>query len=410
MTRARVLVATGAAVVLAALLVGVAALVDDEPDRASVEAKGAAATASSGWSRLPEAPLGPRSGATAAWTGAEIVVVGGWNFLCPPNADCAAPKDPPFTDGAAFDPTSSTWRPIAPTPIPFHDRPAAVVEGDVYVLAPCTGHWGTGAPTRITECPQGADAVLLRYDPDADEWSLHRGPPRGDRYALASVGSTVLAYTGSDEQGEVPDYLFDTEADGWRELPDDPLPPVFDRQIVVHDSGREVLLFGAAIAGSSSSEPKDEPVLGARLDVAAGTWSSLPPSPQRGYRAWGIDGQVVLEPHFGGHGGLFDPTTGKWSALPPPPAGSSWDSNQLSGALGRRDAIYADSSGWVLDVTAGQWVEVPPIDERTPLVEPGASVTAVGRDLFVFGGERWPPGGQGELLDDAWLWSAPSAS
>ncbi len=36
--------------------------------------------------------------------------------------------------------------------------------------------------------------------------------------------------------------------------------------------------------------------------------------------------------------------------------------------------------------------------------------TALGRDLFVFGGQRWTGDGlgdSGQLVGDAWLWAAP---
>jgi hypothetical protein len=39
------------------------------------------------------------------------------------------------------------------------------------------------------------------------------------------------------------------------------------------------------------------------------------------------------------------------------------------------------------------------------------SSTALGRDLFVFGGQRWTGDGlrgDGELVGDAWVWTAPA--
>src|SRR5688572_32281859 len=51
------------------------------PDDSTVET--ATETASpGGWEQLPDPPLSPRDGATAVWTGQEVVVVGGWEYLC----------------------------------------------------------------------------------------------------------------------------------------------------------------------------------------------------------------------------------------------------------------------------------------------------------------------------------------
>ena len=47
-----------------------------------------------GWERLPAVPLSPRTDPVVAWTGTEVVVVGGnTGWVCPPNADCAGPTD-----------------------------------------------------------------------------------------------------------------------------------------------------------------------------------------------------------------------------------------------------------------------------------------------------------------------------
>lgn len=101
----------------------------------------------------------------AAWTGTEVVVVGGWEDLCPPGADCNMPSVS-FTDGAAFDPTAGTWRPIAPAPVGVVGTRASVVAGDVYLLAGC----------RTINCADSAP-VVLRYRPDPDTWdAAHRSP------------------------------------------------------------------------------------------------------------------------------------------------------------------------------------------------------------------------------------------
>ncbi|MDP9434040.1 MAG: hypothetical protein M3P93_02090, partial [Actinomycetota bacterium] len=44
------------------------------------------------WERLPDPPLSPRTLPVVAWTGAEVLVLGGDTApLCPPSASCVDP-------------------------------------------------------------------------------------------------------------------------------------------------------------------------------------------------------------------------------------------------------------------------------------------------------------------------------
>ena len=334
---------------------------DDEPVRTATAEPG-------GWTRLPDPPLSPRSGSVAAWTGAEVVVVGGNDALCPPNADCAV-TEPSFADGAAYDPDTRTWRPIASAPVGVGGAEAVVAGGDVYLL-------------------EGAE--LLRYRPADDAWDRLPGPPVRGWYALAAAGDGLVAYSPSDEGDRVPDWRFEP-VDGWTELPDDPLPPSFDRRVVV--DGDALLLFGKAVG--AGDQP---PIRGARLHPTSGTWTEIAPAPSSGYQAWLLDGVVVVNPHFdGAGGGLFDLATGAWAPLPDPPV------DDAAGVLGRDAAVFEYPAGWVFDLPARRWLQVPPVDDAFR-----STVTAVGRRLFLYGGERWDEaGGDGEALGDAWLWEPP---
>ncbi len=69
------------------------------------------------WRELPSAPLSPRANAQAVWTGQEVIVLGGETQPCPPNADCVS-ASPLLRDGAAYDPATDSWHPIAKAPVP----------------------------------------------------------------------------------------------------------------------------------------------------------------------------------------------------------------------------------------------------------------------------------------------------
>lgn len=67
------------------------------------------------WRPIAESPLLARSGAVAVWTGSEMVVFGGdTGPPCPPGARCIGPTvDELALDGAAYDPDTDSWRPVA---------------------------------------------------------------------------------------------------------------------------------------------------------------------------------------------------------------------------------------------------------------------------------------------------------
>lgn len=342
-----------------------------------------------GWTRLPDPPLAARTQSTAAWTGTEVIVAGGWEFECGPTADCAVPNDITFADGAAYDPATETWRPIADAPTPFAGSSGTVVDGNVYILTrEC---WNMDCDPHIG---------LLRYQPAADVWDAYPPPPVEGEFHIAATDAAVIAYSQSDENGQVPDWRFDASTETWSELPNDPLPRSFDRQIVA--DGEDLLLFASPLDWDGDG---DRQLAAARYDSAIADWEWLPPSGVSGFHAWLADGHVVINPHFrSAGGGVYDIERNTWDPLPPAPPVVDWDAD-LAGVLGADRATFAAPRGWVLDLTGG-WTEIAPLDDRMDFWV-GAGITNIGRDLFLFGGERWTNEGVGGLLGDAWIWRPP---
>ena len=338
------------------------------------------------WERLPDAPLSGRTGASVTAVGDRLLVVGGWTFLCPPNADCAGPDQPPFADGAILDPATGAWQPVAAAPFAFHGGVSAVVGEDVYLLTGCRDDPYCDGP-----------AELLRYDTVADRWAELGRSPRGTEHAdLVAVDGGLLAAPTSDENGELPDHRYDLAAGTWQALPDDPLEATYDRHVVV--DGERVLLFGSTLDDDGEQDVK----IGAALDQASQTWSRLPDSPGPGYQVWRIGEEAWLNPHYSDGGGVLDLRTDTWRAFPDGPLGLSWEGD-LAGLLGSGEAAYEYDAGWVRDTRTDAWLHVP---ER-----PGGaydeSLTAVGEALVVFGGQRWE-GDDGELLSETWIWRPPA--
>src|SRR5688572_4346126 len=196
----------------------------------------AVTSSSAEWEQLPEPPISGRVDALVASVGDSIVVAGGWNWLCPPGADCSQPETPPYADGAAYDLNAGRWRRIADAPVGLRALVSAVHERDIYALSQCEQH---------STCPAGQ--TLLRYRSDDDAWEQLPAPPEPglSGRGLVSVADGLVAFTLSDEVGTSPDYRFVVTEQRWVELPDDPLPPVYDR-FVVEYAGR-LLAFGTPL-------------------------------------------------------------------------------------------------------------------------------------------------------------------
>jgi hypothetical protein len=111
------------------------------------------------WSALPKAPISPRGGQAAVWTGSEMVIWGGQEGM----------SGPTYNDGAAFDPTTNTWRMLAQSPLPPMSGATALWDGhEVIVLG--------GQPQQINGL-QGASPDVATYDPATDSWRMHAAMP-----------------------------------------------------------------------------------------------------------------------------------------------------------------------------------------------------------------------------------------
>lgn len=355
------------------------------------------------WRRLPESPLSPRDHAVVVGVGQRVLVVGGWEFLCPPLADCMTPAAPLFADGAVYDADTDSWRSIAPAPFGVirQEYATAAMDGSAYMVGCADGPRCDGPPR------------LLSYELASDHWTDHGPIPHstGSRH-LVPLGGALLAYSGSDEQGEQPDLVFDPAKSTWTQLPDDPLPRTFDRFLVA--TSGDLVLTGSSIAALDSGE--DTTKLAARFDADSDRWIRLPDAPGQGYQIFPTDRGPLLNGHFiRSSGWILDPDSRTWAALP-----ERTDRNSdLNGVLNRGNAVYdiPNSVGqmtsanqvMVYDSVAGAFVTIPALQDRAEVYDD--SSTALGRDLFVYGGQRWSgegTAGEGELVGDAWLWTAPA--
>ena len=339
------------------------------------------------WQRLPEPPWAARSGPVVAWTGRDVLVVGGdVGPPCPRNADCSQPARY-ARDGARLDLARRAWHPMsaAPVDVPAY-APHALVSGRLYVLA---------------------GAALLAYDVAHDTWSQIQTPASVADQQLVAAGDRLVVASGTDEHGVTPDRVYEPASGHWSTLPDDPVGPAFDRVLVAIPTGL-VLTAHALVENPGAEEPSL--VLAARWDSAAGVWTRLPDSDQLGGWAWTWTGRRLVDPSLGGAdggkvgnygrtipmGGVLDPATGAWSRLrhAPKEGTGGWPVSALGGR-------FAAVGGWTYDDDTESWAPVP--RPHGAPEQPGAAVWAGDRLVVVGGLEGSRGDASGSRAKGAWV-------
>jgi hypothetical protein len=338
------------------------------------------------WQRLPDLPLSARLNPVLAWTGREVLVVGGDpGAPCPIGADCAR-ANPYRADGAAFDPVARQWRRIADAPAGVPDlAPHAYVAGHLFVS------------TR---------AALLDYDVRADRWRRLRLLPEPDRYLLAAAGDSLLLHSGSDEDGVRPDYTYDVLNHRLARLPDDPLGPTYDRTIVATPAG--LVLTAVRLSPNPTGH---DPLRAALLDQRTGTWRRLPAGRSMVGSTWWSGHRVVnvgLEEAGADHGSVrwrpvgssLDLATLQWEPLPEPPGGLGGWSLDAAG-----DGLLVVGR-WLYDHD-GAWSRLPVPDDAPDQAGPAVWADEL---LLVVGGlqSRDRPGTPGDLSTRVWGWQLPA--
>jgi len=345
-----------------------------------------APAAGAAWTRVPGVPLSPRTDPVVAWTGTEVLVVGGNSgFVCPPNADCMEPTDL-AADGAAFDPASGAWRAIADAPAGLWDSwgggyDAAVVGGLLVVR-------GT------------KDETWQAHDVSSDEWSTLTPPP-GFEGALVSSNDRLWArdrqriLSWDPRSGET-----SVEA---TYAPDRPLQ---DSQLFVTPAGPVVT--GVRYRDAAP----DEPTL-TQVDVpdGAGGWRRFETGQIGWLSHWDGSRLVGVEPGEADGGevngwdraypfaGTLDPVSGDWQPIGVPQRDWESDHWDVSAAEGTRIVAY----GLYLDTAeSGEWLDLGRPDSD---LDHNLSATWAGDRLFVFGGVDAEVGYDAPSAPEAWLWT-----
>lgn len=375
--RTTMLTVGGAIAAVAAIAVGVAVVDGGVDDRPGVTDRGGSLP-TGGWERIASSPLTARGGAVAAWTGEEVLVVGGSTALpCPPGTDCQPPPSQEFADAAAYNPATDTWRELAPSPVDVPSGFGVWVDDELVVVS--------GRSTLI-------------YNPDSDEWRQLPDLPR----AVPGGGLVVdrdqvvrFAYQQPRRPDALVDWRLDLTTEEWSALPHDPFAESYDRSMTWHD-GRLWLLsmdvehhFGANEGAPS------------RLAVLDGdTWTVVDDAtPDLTYDQRLIaHGGVLVIPGSGWDAAsptrIFDPANGGWRIVDPPPLPA--EPCPLGG--------FFAGNRWI--AAGGTLISAAPMDTEPVPACPGIwqAVATVWADdrLLIWGGVR-------DDFDshtaDGWVWT-----
>ena len=219
------------------------------------------------WRTLPPAPIGPRTQQQAVWTGKEMVVWGGYGRCCPIDSVIHDPA------AAAYDPATDRWRRIADVPPAWSgdDGYAATVADGDRPLIWRRGHLGA-------------------YDPAHNSWTEVPGtrPPLSPPMATATIDPVALAvvaggnvYTWVGDAGRLDGSAWRPSTSTWRRTA--PLDAQTGSAIVAAGADR---LFVAA--GQSAR------ILEYRIGDDRWTELPLPPIPTRSDAALVWSGSDLL--------------------------------------------------------------------------------------------------------------------
>jgi hypothetical protein len=132
-----------------------------------------------GWSELP-APPEVRSGAATAWTGSELIVWGGYEYV--------GSNEDPDADGFAFDAATRRWEPLPPSPLAGRSDPAFAWTGRELLI---WGGWDGG----FRDPPYFDDGAA--FDPLTETWRMLPPPPIGARTAFTVwTGREMIVWGG----------------------------------------------------------------------------------------------------------------------------------------------------------------------------------------------------------------------
>ncbi|HZQ78479.1 MAG TPA: hypothetical protein VFE55_14175 [Acidimicrobiia bacterium] len=347
-----------------------------------------------GWRKLAAGPLRGRHGASAVWTGREMVVWGGaWR---------AGNASIWLDDGAAYDPAGDRWRPLARSPLaPRSDAVIAWTGHEVLI-------WGGQKQGSLEGFGDEYDDGAL-YDPARDTWKPMAIWPLASRYGARAVwtGTRLVVWGGaSAEAGDQPPPLadgaaYDPGSNRWTKLAAAPLAGRI-APLGAARAGAALLSWGLGPFDGDRRAPVSDSAV---YDPIGNRWSPAAAAPAPPKKTWcfdapgcvGVDtGSRVV---FAGQGLAWDPAGDRWTTVAPGPLADPALEGKASAWTGSRVMLWGGGTtrgpadtppatvipgGAAYDPAADRWDPLPaaPLAARAR-----AAAVWTGRELIVWGGE-----------------------
>ncbi len=327
-------------------------------------------------------PLAARIGGSVIWTGSEMIVWGGCgDFWC----------TSAFADGAAYDPSTDSWRTIAEAPITPRSHYLAAWTGSEMLIV-------GGTQSRFTAAAYSPTTDSWRHMPELP-FAVTRTAPDGSR------GPDLISgvWTGSqffvwDPRGDLV-AAYSPTANEWMTMP----PTGLNVDLgVLRSSGGDVYALGALTSAYPSRVPLQV------TQLLGGTWHPLPPAelwdsghnvgalPRHG--VW-VDDRLIVLAEFGAEYGRnleLIPGSNEWLEI---------GRVSMSANPGGDEPLVIENrllvfGGAVYDPSKRLWIEVD-----TPVGDAGRAVWT-GTEV-IFWGTVCCYGADLPLEMAAWRWTPP---
>lgn len=299
-----------------------------------------------GWSELP-APPEVRSGAATAWTGSQLLVWGGYEYL--------GGDEDPSADGFMFNVVTRRWESLPPSPIEGRSDAAFAWTGRELLI---WGGWDGG----FRDPPYFGDGAA--FDPVVGTWRMLPPAPIGARTAFSVWTGRELVVWGSRERTarRIDGAAYDPITNAWRSIPDGPIS-ITDGSAVW--TGDEMIVFGAALDGNNHADTPT--AIAAAYDPEADAWRELPPSglsPQAMTASWLGDELIAWD--YDQASAAYDPIDDAWRPLERVPLAFS-ECRPVSVAT--PGTVFGEFCGKTVAMSAdeGEWRKIPlplPSDTR----------------------------------------------
>jgi hypothetical protein len=212
------------------------------------------------WRRLPDAPLGAAI-PTAVWTGEEFVILGASPLTDPDNTDDSITA----SAVAAYNPATDEWRSLAD--MPSGGRPRDAVWTGTTILATLAG-----PDPDMTDEPSNQ---LAHYDLSTDTWHIDAETGYAALIGVPDADGAARTVIAVPPETGAPVAVLDSEGNSIRSLPGAPV----DRDQLSDRVGAHGLWVGGQalfeISGDWRLSPQGDPEVWS-LHPASETWRRLP--------------------------------------------------------------------------------------------------------------------------------------